>query len=99
MNEIEIRVRVLLTMQSALLGAITPEMRAVYVCWDSASIAVRMILNRHPTPSDFELAKIIESEVVSHMPDFDVTCVLCEESNPASVRPLQGEVAVFRCSD
>ena len=96
MNNTELRVRVLLTLQVALLGMVTASMRSVLVSWTESDVHIRLVFEGAVRPVDLELASEIESEVMSHLPSHVVrsrteTCLLSER-----VVPLPGEVMVFQ---
>lgn len=74
MKTTELRVRVLLTMQVALLGMVTANMRSVLVSWTETSVNIRIVFEGSVTPADNELASEIESEVMSHLPSHEVIC-------------------------
>lgn len=74
MKTTELRVRVLLTMQVALLGMVTANMRSVLVSWTETSVNVRIVFEGAVSPADSELVSEIESEVMSHLPDHAVIC-------------------------
>jgi hypothetical protein len=95
MSEVELRVRVLLTMQVALLGMVTARLRSVLVAWTSAEILIRILSDGEVSPDDLELTSEIESEVISHMPDHVVTCSAESCSLNHRIVPAVGEVCVF----
>jgi hypothetical protein len=96
MTPIELRVRVLLTLQVALLGMVTPNMRAVLVSWTDSDVHVRVLFDSHVSPRDAELVSEIESEVLSHLPTHKVNCQ-GEACPPVMmVEAHAGEVLVFQ---
>ena len=64
MNAID-RPRVLLSLQRALLGMITPAMRAIDVCWDDRRIAIRIAVDRADDVDLADHASHLEAEVES----------------------------------
>lgn len=96
MNSIELRARVLLTLQVALLGMVTSNMRSVLVSWTETEVHIRLVFEGAVSPDDIELASEIESEVISHLPSHAVLCK-AETCLPSEkVVPLAGEVLVFQ---
>ena len=71
-NVVELRVRVLLTLQVALLGMVTANMRSVVVSWTDKDVRIRVVFDEKVAPEDAELASEIESEVISHLPHHTV---------------------------
>lgn len=73
MNNIELRTRVLLSIQSSLLGVVSPSMVGVSCRWTENSIWVYFILDRCPDEAILDDISCFETELISHFPDFDVT--------------------------
>jgi hypothetical protein len=68
-SENDLRVRVCLSMQRALLGSITPNIRAISVAWDQLkSFSIRVYYDTHPTEDDLEQMEIVASEVLADIP-------------------------------
>ena len=57
------RARVLLSLQRALLGAITPEVRAIDVCWRDGEIRIRVAVESEPSEELLEIVDDFEAEV------------------------------------
>lgn len=96
MNAIELRTRVLLTLQVVLLGMVTASMRSVSVSWTDKDVHVRIVFDRAISPEDFELVSEIESEVISHLPEHMVHCQAEARPTAANVQVNAGEVLVFQ---
>lgn len=96
MNAVELRVRVLLTLQVALLGMVTPSMRTVLVSWTESDVHIRVLFDGGVSSLEGELVSEIESEVMSHLPGHSVRCVAETCSVPEKVMPTNGEVLVFQ---
>jgi hypothetical protein len=96
MSAVELRVRVLLTLQVALLGMVTANLRSVLVSWTETEIRIRLLFEGVVTPSDIELASEIESEVISQIPSHSVTSSAEPCSISDKVEPAVGEVLVFQ---
>lgn len=96
MNNTELRVRVLLTMQVALLGMVTANMRSVLVSWTETNVNIRIVFEGAVSPADNELASEIESEVMSHLPSHAVICRTESDLPFGKVMPFTDEVFVFQ---
>ncbi|HJS03780.1 MAG TPA: hypothetical protein VJ832_09895 [Variovorax sp.] len=95
-NAVELRVRVLLTLQVALLGMVTANMRSVVVSWTDKDVRIRVVFDEKVAPGDAELASEIESEVISHLPHHTAFCE-AEACVPSKgVEISAGEVLVFQ---
>lgn len=92
MNVVDLRTRVLLTMQVALLGMVTPSMRAVSVSWSESAVRFRVFFDRQV---DAEITSEIETEVMSHLPS-QVVRGIAEITGGQARAPEPGEVFVFR---
>lgn len=96
MNATELRIRVLLTLQVALLGMVTANMRSVLVSWTDKDVRVRVVFDRAISSEDVELVSEIETEVISHLPDHTVHCQAEASSVSAKVQINANEVLVFQ---
>lgn len=96
MNNIELRTRVLLTLQVVLLGMVTSNLRSVLVSWTETDVHIRLVFEGAVSSDEIELASEIESEVISHLPNHAVLCK-AEACLPFErVAPFAGEVLVFQ---
>lgn len=68
----EFRNRVLLTFQVALLGRVTPFLRAVTVGWEGRRISARCIFDRQIVNDDWEACSDIEGELLASFPEHEV---------------------------
>lgn len=96
MNKIELRARVLLTLQVALLGMVTSNLRSVLTSWTATDVYIRMIFDGMVSSDETELASEIETEVISHLPKLSVTCTAISSLSFENVTPLANEVLVFQ---
>lgn len=96
LNAVELRVRVLLTLQVALLGMVTAHMRSVLVSWTDKDVWVRVVFDQMVSPEDIELVSEIESEVMSHLPDHAVICHAEACLTPTTLEINAQEVLVFQ---
>jgi len=92
----ELRTRVLLSLQRALVGMVTLNMQAVFVSWSSISIHARVLFNKPISPSDFELTSLIETEVIADFPTYNVRCIAESCVINERLMPLSNEVPVFK---
>lgn len=77
MNQNDIRVRLLLSMQRALLGMIYPSVRAIAVGFDQLKkLKVIYYLDREPVEDDYESISEVTSEVIADI-DFQEVEELC----------------------
>jgi len=88
------RPRVLLSVQRALLGAITPQVRVVDVCWNDSEILVRFVVDGEVEESLSEIVTLVETEILSDfVPDADVSVrvVRIDKGSPVlEFAPLSG---------
>jgi hypothetical protein len=91
----EARVRVLLSMQRALLGAVTRPLRGVAVSWSGDRIVARFIYDEAPRDQDPMLEA--ETEVLADFDQSVVTDFRAEVAPAPMSLPLNnGEVWVYR---
>jgi hypothetical protein len=62
-----------LSLQRALLGAVTPNMRAVYARRDRNEIVITFVFDGDISADDVETTGIVSTEVISDFPDPDIT--------------------------
>ena len=96
MNAKELRIRVLMTLQVALLGRVTANMQSVLVSWSDKDVRVRVVFDRAITSEDIELVSEIETEVISHLPEHAVSCQAEVGSTSAKTQLYANEVPVFQ---
>jgi len=77
MNQNDIRVRLLLSMQRALLGMIYPSVRAIAIGFDQLKkLKVIYYLDREPVEDDYESISEVTTEVIADI-DFQEVEELC----------------------
>jgi hypothetical protein len=89
-KKIDIRPRILLSVQRALLGEVFPAVRGVTVGWDHSTIRIVCYIDGPVEPMDQERLSCVESEVIADFSeDYEVRLdtVRCDE--PANMTPLQ----------
>jgi hypothetical protein len=97
-DEKNFRILVLLSLQRALIGMITPNMLAVYVSWTETEVFVRVLFDGTVSPDDIEGVSIIETEIIADIPTHAVRCVaescLCAKNEMP--KPRINERIVFK---
>jgi hypothetical protein len=92
---IELRFRVLLSMQRALLGVITPALRSVAVSWDEGEIAARFTYETDD-PEDIESVREAETRVIADFEDKTTRFWIEVVPMPSPVWFHEGEVFVYQ---
>ena len=77
-----------LSLQRALWGAITPQLRAVAMGWTSEVGRARFVFDRRPTEEDRELVEDVETEVIADFGD-EVTFEFAAVGDPAGKLALE----------
>jgi hypothetical protein len=95
----DLRVRVLLTMQLALLGLIKPNVRAIACSWNTKHIFIHAIFDGEISDADRELMDELEAEVISHFPDVAVFVECVRLDMPERLMISSNEVCVYRRSE
>ena len=83
-------------MQSSLLGAIRPNIRAVACRWDFNSIYIRSVYDGEISDLDKESMGDVTTEVISHFPDFSVRLECVRHDAPGRLVLDVTEVYVYR---
>jgi hypothetical protein len=97
MTSTDMRVRVLLSVQRALLGQIGTAVRAIMCRWTENEICVRVVLDGKIGDRDAEAISEAETEVIADFPSPVVVCSKLERCDyPALIKHETDEVAVFR---
>ena len=91
------RTRVLLSIQRALLGAITPSMRLIDACWNEKQIQVRIVADSQSDTVVEDIANEIEAEIEGDfLPHATVRVVVERATKDAPVtdfKPSDGQCA------
>lgn len=82
-NPLDMRVPVLMAIQRALLGMVTPSLRSVLVSWDERRIDARFIYDTAAS-ENVELVQEVETEVLADFDDHIVTDFSVEVVAPPS---------------
>jgi hypothetical protein len=94
-DEVRRRVKILLAAQKALIGAITPQLRAVNLFWDMKRIDLYFIYDGEISEYDQEESECAATEVLTYFTDgkFETHHITCDY--PQEI-PLPGNEVVFR---
>jgi hypothetical protein len=97
MTETDMRVRVLLSVQRALLGHIGTAVRAIMCQWNEDKIHVRAIFDGEISDDDAEAISEAETEVFADFPSRTSVCFKLERCDrPLSIKHNADEVMVFK---
>ena len=95
MNQIDLRVKVLLGMQVALLGAIGEGVRKILCQWNESEIRVRAIFDGEICEAEAEAILEAETEMMANFVHHNVSFV-CERCDvPNKISQGKDECAVF----
>jgi hypothetical protein len=75
-DSIQLSIRLRLSVQSALLGAVPAALREVSCGWEGTEIKLRFVFDGKIDPDDIESARIVGTEVVA---DFSAPWTVSEE--------------------
>jgi len=90
-----IRAATLLSIQGALVGAISANVRRVLCRWSDTSVEIRAIFDGTPSEDDLETMSIVETEVMADFPGRTVTLKCRQIDEPALIEYEADEVTVF----
>lgn len=89
----QMRVRVLMSIQRALLGMVTPSLRGVSVSWDEHRIGARFVYDADDR-ENVEFVQEIETQVLADFGE-DVVTDFAVEVAPESTAPALNESEVW----
>lgn len=92
----ELRRRVLLTFQVALLGMVTPSLRGVTVRWDQRRILAHCLFDGPTGEEEREACSDIEAEVMASFPDCEVEVLARRLDAPEDLTPELLDAWVYR---
>lgn len=89
---------VALYLQTALLGAITPNIRIVYFTVEPKSVDVIFLFDGKPSIQDVDRAQIVATEVASNFdnPDFDCVVFCKSQKSPKKIHLPLAANSVYR---
>lgn len=83
------RARVLLSVQRALLGAVTPPLRGVAVAWDDAAVEIVCYFDGPISKQSHELMSEVQTEVLADLAEGEDVRLTCEQRDaPAELEPM-----------
>lgn len=85
--EIQFRRNLLLATQVALLGEISPAIRAVTVGWDASEIRLRAIVDGEPSEDDAESMECVGTEIIASFPEHELAVEVVRVDAPDSLEP------------
>jgi len=94
-NETLRRVRILLSLQKALIGSITSHLRSVSVGWDENNIDIYFLYDGEISEDDQEESECVATEVLASFPDDTVIAHHIRSDFPEKI-PELGDNAIFR---
>lgn len=90
-QEKELRIRILLRLQVALLGEVRAHLRGVVADWNESRIYVRMLYDGPVGEDEIETADMVGTELVaSFHPEYEVEVVAERLDAPARLNELEG---------
>lgn len=92
----ELRRRVLLTFQVALLGMVTPSLRGVTVHWDQRRILAHCLFDGPTGEEEREACSDIEAEVMASFPDHEVSVLPRRVNAPGDLTSELLDAWVYR---
>jgi hypothetical protein len=96
-NEIELRQRVLLSMQRALLGEVTPDLRGVTAGWDTTRLDAIFVYDGVVTELVTEAVAVIETQVIADFfPELAVRFVAVRSPVPSDLNHFARRAWVYR---
>ena len=98
MTDLEIRTKLLLSTQRALLGAVSPALREVSCGWQAKQIKLRFVYDGEISDQDRDAAHIVGAEVIADFPaDWDIEENIARLDAPAKlIQPDTVAILVFR---
>lgn len=88
-TETDIRARVLLSVQRALLGEVFPALRGVTVGWDDRTIRIVCYMDGPISARDQERLGCVEAEISADFEDYQVHVDTVRCDAPADMAPLR----------
>lgn len=84
---------ILLSIQRALVGSVTPNVRWIACNWSNSRINVRVGYEGMPSPDDLEGMSIVETEIVADFPSLSVQ-VQCSRSDAAVKDAIEADEVI-----
>ena len=72
-------------------------MYSVAASWSDSNLNVYFVFDKNPSQEEREIVDSIKTELLSHLPEMEVSCAIEEfRSSSSSVRSTKNEVLVFQ---
>jgi hypothetical protein len=100
MKQIELRRKVLLSLQTALLGEVPPNLRGVTCDWDTSALVIHCIFDGEILEEDRESMECVATEVMANFPeDYQVRLECIRRDAPQLLQTEMPKKWVYRlCS-
>ena len=95
MTDNDINVKLRLSIQRALLGVVTRNLRLVTCDWDEKMLTVRFVFDGEPTEWQRELCEVATTEVVADFRVHHITTEKLSHPFPENIRPLYLKELVY----
>ncbi|QED26422.1 hypothetical protein FRD01_03995 [Microvenator marinus] len=95
MADFDIRLNLMLGIQTALLGAVTRNLRAVTCGFDEKMITMRFIFDGEPTEWQRELCEVASTEVLAGFRVHHITVEILSHPCPNDIRPFYLKELVY----
>lgn len=96
MNDTEIRIRLLLSVQRALLGAVPSRLRGVTCGWEGTEVKLRYVFDGEIDPDDQESTSCASTEVIADFPDpWTLNEDFVRLDYPSDLRPCAHELWAY----
>ena len=95
MQDNDLRIGVLLTMQVALLGAIGPHVRKVLCRWNARDIRIRAVFDGPIHEDEADAMLVVETEMLASFIGHDISLVCERCDTPQPVLSCDDEHTVF----
>ncbi len=87
MTQIKLRLEVLLSLQTALLGEVPPNLRGVTCDWDTSALVIHCIFDGAILEEDRESMECVATEVMANFPeDYQVLLECIRRDAPQSLQ-------------
>lgn len=94
--EQQLRPLVLLSIQRALLGVVTENIRAITCSWNETNILIKYIYGDNPSEEELDDLSCVETEIMSDFPEHEVESTWQVISSDKSVNAEHLQAWVYR---
>ena len=94
MNQIELRTSVLLSIQAALLGEITPNIRGITCAWSESTITIHCLFENEITEEDEDSMDCVATDIIANFTEhtIDLQCITVNMSESLAQHGLSAWV-------